>query len=198
MAARNQKNNAPPLPLTDMERLRSRALWWTAILFVIISTVYACTAHIAHAQAGVVSDTLQDEATHGNAVHIDQQTADWFARLTRPFTDGDAKAGVASCCDAGDGYPIQIDEDAYPPGGKVLNGTAHITDPSAKQIVLPNGMIKSRPAITDPDSMTFHFAGERVSPLKDGNPTRTAWAFLHITNGKQDYIYCIVPLPPGY
>jgi hypothetical protein len=135
----------------------------------------------------------------GADMHIDQQTADWFSGLTRPFNDdGGAQAGVASCCDAGDGYPIQIEEEAFPPRGKELNGIAHITDPSAKKIILPNGSIKYRPAITDPASMTLHFAGEMVSPLKDGNPTRTAWAFLHVLSGKQDHIYCIVPLPPGY
>jgi hypothetical protein len=137
--------------------------------------------------------------SEGAVMHIDEQTAKWFEGLTRPFDDGtDAKAGIASCCDAGDGYPIQIDEDAYPPRGKELNGVAHITDPSAAQIVLPNGAIKYRPAITDPASMTLHFAGEMVSPLKDGNPTRTAWAFLHVIAGAQNHIYCIVPLPPGY
>jgi hypothetical protein len=141
--------------------------------------------------------TLQDEATHGRAVHIDQQTADWFAGLTRPYNDGGAQMGVASCCDAGDGYPIQIKEDAYPPRGKELNGRAHITDPSAKQIILPNGTIKYRPAITDAASLKLHFAGEMVCPLKDGNPTRTAWAFVHVIQGRQDHIYCIVPLPPG-
>lgn len=136
------------------------------------------------------------------AVHIDEQTAKWFEGLTRPFDDiadgPGVKAGVASCCDAGDGYPIQIDEEAFPPRGKEFNGTAHITDPRARDIILPDGTIKHRPAITDHASMTLHFSGEMVSPLKDGNPTRTAWAFLHVIEGKQDHIYCIVPLPPGY
>ena len=137
-----------------------------------------------------------------NTRHIDQQTADWFSDLTRPFDDiedgPDVKAGVARCCDAGDGYPIEIDEEAYPPRGKVKNGRAHITDPSAQTIILPNGTTKFRPAITDPASMTLRFSGEMVSPLKDGNPTRTAWAFLRVHEGAQDHIYCIVPLPPGF
>ena len=164
--------------------------------FLTTGLIYAAGAGLVLAQG--TGTILEDEATHGRAMHIDQQTADWFAGLTRPFDDGGAKAGVASCCDAGDGYPIQIDEDAYPPRGKELNGVAHITDPSAAQIILPNGTIKYRPAITDPASMKLHFAGEMVSPLKDGNPTRTAWAFLHVISGRQDHIYCIVPLPPGY
>ena len=131
-------------------------------------------------------------------VHIDEQTAKWFEGLTRPYTDGGAKEGVASCCDAGDGYQIQIEEDAYPYRGKVENGIARITDPTARTIVRPDGTTKFRPAITDPASMTLRFAGEKVTPLKDGNPTKTAWAFLSVTGGKVTYIYCIVPLPPGY
>lgn len=154
-----------------------------------VGLAYGIGSSVAHSQDGA-------------AVHIDQQTADWFSGLTRPFDDiedgPEVKAGVASCCDAGDGYPIQIDEDAFPPRGKEVNGTAHITDPKATDIILPDGTVKHRPAITDPASMTIHFAGQMVTPLKDGNPTRTAWAFLRVIEGKQEHIYCIVPLPPGY
>ena len=159
---------------------------------------YGLGASIGRAQNGS-NPNLLDESEYGKAITIDQQTADWFSSLTRPFNDSDGgMAGVASCCNAGDGYPIRIEEEAYPEHGDILNGVAVITDPSARQIVLPSGLVMQRPAITDPASLTQHFAGKMVCPLKDGNPTKTAWIFVRNIQGKVDHIYCVVPIPPGF
>ncbi len=145
----------------------------------------------AFAQAG---DGASD---NGPEVKIDQAIADWFESLKRPFNDGSAQAGVASCCNAGDGYPIDIlEEPTY--RGTALDGRVRVTDPTARTIVLPDGSRKWRPAIRG--GLEFPIAGEWVCPLKDGNPTKTAWAFLYVDarSGQIQHVYCIVPLPPGF
>lgn len=182
------------------------AMIWLALTLVLCYAAQAQYGGAAgqgnfymHGSTGASGPVVQDEKDYGKAERINKETADWFSHLTRPYNDDGAEKGVASCCDAGDGYPIQIDEEAYPPVvGKEKNGVAHITDWSAKQIVLPNGNVKYRPEITDPASRIIHFSGEMVSPLKDGNPTKTAWAFVQILDGKWNHTYCIVPLPPAF
>ena len=55
------------------------------------------------------------------------------------------------------------------------------------------------PAITAPEvgKFGFHFSSDRVTREIDGNPTKTAWAFIRNIQGLGDYIYCVVPLPPA-
>ena len=143
---------------------------------------------------------------------IEPDDADWFASLKRTDIVNAKKRGelieatAESCCDAGDGYPIRILEDAYPPHtGTELNGTAEVTDRTAKTLVIKNhdGTYhkKYRPAWTgDP---VFKWPGNKLTRELEGNPTKTAWVFARInTDGEPNpgalrEIYCIVPLPPG-
>jgi len=153
-----------------------------------------------------------------NIEYIDEDRARWFEALTRTDVVDDKANGTVveaapqSCCNAGDGYPIIIDEDAYPPhSGKEENGTAHVIDPSAKIIMVPNGKEadgsthytpKYRPAITG--NLTFHFSGNKITREIEGNPTKTAWLFAKVgypsegmDAGQIKIVYCIVPLPPS-
>ncbi len=143
---------------------------------------------------------------------IKPDDADWFASLKRTDVVDAKKDGTAieamaeSCCDAGDGYPIRILEDAYPPHtGTEYNGTAEVTDRTAKTLIIMghDGTYhkKYRPAWTgDP---VFKWPGNKLTRELEGNPTKTAWVFARIeTDGEPNpgslkEIYCIVPLPPS-
>jgi hypothetical protein len=136
----------------------------------------------------------EDPDYDGPVYRPDKDTAEWFESLERPDYDS-MMMSSKSCCSSGDAYPIKILEEATI-GGKQPDGRAVITDGSKRMIVLPNGSRKYRPAITG--SLDLRFAGERVTREKNGNPTPTAWVFLRVMDGKVDYVYCVVPLPPGF
>lgn len=143
---------------------------------------------------------------------VEPDMGEWFASLKR--TDiVDAKsqglvveAAAESCCDAGDGYPIRILQEPWPPHiGTEYNGVAEVTDRSAKTLVIKNHdgtyRKKYRPEWTgDP---VFKFPGNKLTRELEGNPTKTAWVFagLGATDGSNQgtlqTIYCIVPLPPS-
>ena len=177
-----------------------RFLLWVLAAYVIIAFVWACAAR--------GQDRAPVDAPE-SVEYIDQDRAEWFSQLRRTDVVIDKANGLIvgetpdSCCDAGDGYPIIVDEDAYPPHiGTEANGTAHVTDPSAKMIILPDGTKKYRPAITG--NLTFHFAGNKITREREGNPTKTAWAFLHVgypsegmDAGQIKTIFCVVPIPPS-
>ena len=160
------------------------------------------------------------EKRYGPVFEPTQDLSDWFEQLKRPdIADGhphsDVLTSAISCCSAGDAYPIEILEDASPPhGGTVENGTARVTDPSKRQVIVrmrnSDGSVYTNakyradlegfiPAITAPEvgKFGFHFSSDRVTREIDGNPTKTAWAFIRNIQGLGDYIYCVVPLPPS-
>ena len=144
---------------------------WVLAAYVIIAFVWACAARGQDRAPVDAPESIE---------YIDQDRAEWFSQLRRTDVVIDKANGLIvgetpdSCCDAGDGYPIIVDEDAYPPHiGTEANGTAHVTDPSAKMIILPDGTKKYRPAITG--NLTFHFAGNKITREREGNPTKTAW-----------------------
>ena len=158
---------------------------------------------------------LGPEAQYPDAPNeiIPEEKSKWFESLKRSeFRDRIVE--VDSCCGVGDAYPIKILEDAYPPHvGIKENGLAVVTDPSAKTLQIPNGkdelgrmtyMQKYRPPITG--KLEFAFSGNKLTREIEGNPTRSAWAFLRVVTtgesttraGTIDYVWCVVPLPPGY
>lgn len=114
----------------------------------------------------------------------------WVRGLYQPDTPPDERDYLHSCCGEADMYPIVIEQDALGDEGDSL-GVARITDGSAKQY--PDGAI--RPPLKT--GMTFRFPKSKVNPLKDGNPTATAWVFLSSYDGEINRIFCIIPLPPG-
>ena len=126
--------------------------------------------------------------------HPTQEIAAWFARQKRPYHDDNWLPQITSCCDAGDAYPIEILEEATF-GGKAEDGRARVTDSSARNIILPDGVTKYRPAITG--ALTFKYAGEKRVRDAEGNPFPTAWAFLRVMDGEIGYVYCVIPLPPS-
>lgn len=134
-------------------------------------------------------------AYDGPVYQPSQAESDWFEHLKRPDYDAVTMGSVVSCCDAGDGYPIVILEEATI-GGTQKDGLAEVIDPSARMIVKPNGEKKWRPEWTAPRQ--FHFAGKIITREIDGNPTKTAWVFASLDFGVPREIYCIVPLPPGF
>jgi hypothetical protein len=143
-----------------------------------------------------------DPALYGPVTEPPPELADWFEKLKRPDVEqdmrdtGSAHGQVISCCDAGDAYPIEILEEAYPPHtGTEENGLARVKDGSQRQVKKPNGEYKYRMEITG--SLSFHFSGNKLTREKEGNPTNTAWAFLSILGGEIHRTYCIVPLPPS-
>lgn len=97
---------------------------------------------------------------------------------------------TASCCGKGDFYPIVIDEDAVGNEGEAM-GRARVLDGSALEF--PDG--SKRPFIKD--GTPFRFPKTKVNPPEDGNPGRTAYAFLSAYDGVIVGIYCVIPLPPG-
>ncbi len=165
----------------------------------------------AFAQAPSMAYRIPDEGAPTEI--IDPDRAEWFGRLKRPDVMAEiarneaSSVGVTSCCDAGDGYPIIIDEEAYPPHiGRELNGRAHVTDPSAKMLLIPDGKggygKKYRPKMEGP--LDFKFSADKVVREIDGNPTKTAWVFCAVEYPQSEHpgymntVYCIVPVPPGY
>ena len=90
--------------------------------------------------------------------HPTQELADWFERQKRPDHDDKWLPQITSCCDAGDAYPIEILEEATF-GGEAEDGSARVTDGSARNIILPDGAKKYRPAITG--ALTFKYAGKK-------------------------------------
>jgi hypothetical protein len=113
----------------------------------------------------------------------------FFDRLQRPYCP--PGIGVCSCCGKADAYPVAIDQDATPDGDKP-DGIAHVIDGSA--VTYPDGTLRS----FIPDGTVFRFTGRDVTKAKQGNPTRTAWAFLGVGVGGQiAIVWCVVPLPPG-
>ena len=116
-------------------------------------------------------------------------TVQWFDSLTRPDAPADHKDW--RCCGKGDAYRIRIDQDAAGEEGDT-QGTAVVTDSAA--ITFPDGE-KREPL---PNGTVIRFPLSKVTQLKQGNPTNTAWAFLSVWQGKISLVWCIVPLPPGY
>jgi len=113
----------------------------------------------------------------------------FFDQLKRPYCAPGVE--ICSCCGKADAYPVMIDQDASLDGDKP-DGVAHVIDGSA--IVYPDGTQRS----FIPDGTVFHFTGRDVTKLKQGNPTKTAWAFLGTGLGGQiSIVWCVVPLPPG-
>jgi hypothetical protein len=112
----------------------------------------------------------------------------FFDQLQRPYCAPGIE--ICSCCGKADAYPVAIDEAATIDGIEP-DGTAHVIDGSA--IVYPDGDRRSFIA----DGTVFHFTGRDVTKLKQGNPTRTAWAFLAIYQGAIAIVWCVVPLPPA-
>ena len=110
--------------------------------------------------------------------------AKWVAGLKQPDLP------TASCCGKGDLYTIEIVEDALGNEGKT-RGRARILDGSA--LVFPDGQ-KREPI---PDGTEFTFPKAKVNPPQDGNPAKTALAFLSVYNEVIIGIYCVVPIPPG-
>ena len=126
--------------------------------------------------------------------HPTQELADWFERQKRPDHDDKWLPQITSCCDAGDAYPIEILEEATF-GGEAEDGSARVTDGSARNIILPDGTKKYRPAITG--ALTFKYADKKRVRDAEGNPFPTAWAFLRVMDGEIGYVYCVIPLPPS-
>jgi len=113
----------------------------------------------------------------------------FFDQLKRPYCA--PGANVCSCCGKADAYPVMIDQEASLDGDKP-DGVAHVIDGAA--IVYPDGTQRS----FIPDGTVFHFTGRDVTKLKQGNPTKTARAFLGTGLGGQiSIVWCVVPLPPG-
>jgi hypothetical protein len=112
----------------------------------------------------------------------------WFEALERPLCPAEIKK--CFCCGYDDAYAIVIDQEATPDGAD-FDGRARVTDGSA--ITFPDG--KQRVFIADDTAFTF--AGNQVTKLRQGNPTKTAWAFLSATRmGTIGAVWCVVPLPP--
>lgn len=146
-----------------------------------------------------------DVEKYGKIFEPDKDLAGWFESLKRPDVqqykldhDGDAGGDIESCCDAGDAYPIEILQDAFPPHtGREENGSARVLDGSQRQIKKPSGEYKYRMTIK-PENLKFNFAGNKYTREREGNPTGTAWAFLSVWgDGEIHKVYCIVPLPPS-
>lgn len=118
--------------------------------------------------------------------HADQ-TVQWFDQLQRP----DDSDPLHKCCGVGDAYPVRIIEE----GGndpEVADWTAEVTDGSA--IAFPDGTQRAE----IPNGTIIHFPGTRVTKPQQGNPTKTAWAFLSVNmmHGVS-FVWCVVPLPPA-
>lgn len=179
---------------------------------LLASAVSLVAVRVAFAQGGPGWMPSEDELAkrYGPKFTPSSDLAEWFENLKRPdIASGHPHSqdliSAISCCSAGDAYPIDILEDASPPhGGTVENGTARVTDPTARQILVPMhnpsgstyNQLKFRDQITGP--LTFHFSSDRVTREKDGNPTKTAWVFCRVLNHQIDYVYCVVPLPPSF
>ena len=132
---------------------------------------------------------------HGEIFRPTQALADWFERLKRRDWEKLTNEPI-SCCDAGDGYPIEILQEASI-GGTEEDGIAEVTDTSPRMIIKPNGERKWRPEWTGPKR--FKYAGNLITREIDGNPTKTAWVFAGGADrsyGTRFKIYCVVPLPP--
>jgi hypothetical protein len=182
------------------------------VMIALFAAAFACAAVLcfllvwgvivrpAHAQGYGGSDWAPPYDS--DAFHPSQELANWFESLKRPIgSERDFLAQVTSCCDLGDAYPIEIIEEATS-NGQSEDGIARVTDPSARSVQLPNNHIKYRDKITGP--LTFKYPGVAVVKEKYGNPTKTAWAFLRVETqnesepGHITFVYCIVPLPPGF
>jgi hypothetical protein len=113
----------------------------------------------------------------------------FFEQLKRPYCPPGI---VCSCCGKADAYPVVIDQEATI-DGEAADGVARVTDGSA--IVYPDGTSRS----FIPDGTIFHFTGRDVTRATQGNPTRTAWAFLGLdAQGHISIVWCVVPLPPSF
>jgi hypothetical protein len=150
-----------------------------AILFYTAMTLWACsTAH---------------SMDHG--FDKSDPTAQWFESLKRP----DDTPPKGSCCGFADAYGITIIQDAVGDTGDEM-GEAIITDGAPK--TYPDGALR----VGLPNGLHFRFPKSKVNPLSDGNPTGTAWLFVSVnvgdgpsyTTNNIRFIYCVVPLPPGY
>jgi hypothetical protein len=170
----------PPLTLDD--RKTGRVLW-LVVLFIIVSTVYACTSYIAHA------------TDHGFSLVRPRTTfSQWIESLKQP----DDTEPKASCCGLGDAYEADVyDIDGYEHGRRLCQAT--ITDGSEKK--WPDGT--SRKMIADGTQVEFPCA--KVNPASDGNPTPHAWIFLNVGYDDGQHTgptpiygtYCFIPMQPG-
>jgi len=103
------------------------------------------------------------------------------------------------CCGEADGYPAEVIQETTSREGEhyLMRGVARITDPSRKEIWKNGHLIKTRDAITSGD-LTVKFSYMLTSLEKYGNPLPHALVFVRVTEGKIDYVYCVVPLAPLY
>ncbi len=114
----------------------------------------------------------------------------FFEELKRPWCA--PGIDVCSCCGKSDAYPVEIDREASI-DGEEQDGLAHVVDGSA--IIYQDGQKRTPIA----NGTSFKFSGRDVTRLKQGNPTRSAWAFLGTdVTGAISIVWCVVPLPPSY
>lgn len=152
-------------------------------------------------------------------VQISEEIANWHESLKRPDIEAarahgeDVAAEISSCCGVGDAYNINILEEAWPPHtGTEENGLAVVTDPGAKNILIPDGRdalgriqyrSKYRYPIA-PGQERFKFSGNKLTRELEGNPLKTAIAFLRVQSsgeanpGSITMVWCVVPLPPSF
>lgn len=117
----------------------------------------------------------------------DPQIAAFFQNLHR-------KADNFPCCGPADAYPIRILREADPSHPDDETGEAEIADGSEVEI---DDAHNKRTSILD--GTRFKFAFNRLTKESDGNPTRTAWAFLNVDEKthRLQGVWCVVPLPPS-
>ena len=166
--------------LNPEDRKMGRVLW-LVILFIIISTVYSCTAYLAHA------------TDHGfSLIQPKSDRSLWIEGVQRPDMPKTAEQ-FYPCCGKGDMYEADVyDIEGYDNGRQTCSAT--ITDGSAKQ--WPDGTHR----IAIPNGTTFNFPCDKVNHPEDGNPTGHAQAFLSVSRYPEDHItgtWCFIPLPPG-
>ncbi len=175
----------PHMSVPPLQRLESEAAAWRRLArlvaalilgFVVVAVgVECCSPRAAHA-----FDHDFDPAS---------PVTQFFDQLERPYCAPGIE--ICSCCGKADAYPVVIDQEATIDGTEP-DGTAHVIDGSA--IVYPDGTSRS----FIPGGTVFHFTGRDVTKLEQGNPTRTAWAFLALgQTGTIAIVWCVVPLPPA-
>lgn len=114
----------------------------------------------------------------------DSPFAQWVDGLKRPETNY-----KYSCCGKGDMYGIRIDEDAIGDEGNAM-GTAVVTD--GEQITYPDHDVRS----PIENGTAFRFPKNTVND-RQGNPSKTAYAFLTVSEGHITHVWCVIPLPPN-
>ena len=167
-------------PLSPCESVAARRYGLARLIGVLILSFLIIAS-------GVAFCTLAHARDHG--FDPSSPVTQFFDQLKRPYCA--PGVDICSCCGKADAYPVAIDQDASIDGDKP-DGVAHVIDGAA--IVYPDGT--TRPFI--PDGTAFRFTGRDVTKLKQGNPTRTAWAFLGLgPAGAITIVWCVVPLPPA-